>query len=204
MQESAEDIQKKIEARIDELPEAVRNAILSSEFIQHIQEVAQSFGLHVDQTQELADNTMLLMLGFFNEKEYRAELFESLEKDDAKAQKIAEDINIKVIMPIRDLLKGSVKPNTDAAMETAPSASAATQAAAPASSTPQAPAAAPVPAPKVDLHPADMLLTQKTVAVANAPVAPQPTVAPAKPEVKTPEPPKPQNYTADPYREPIK
>jgi hypothetical protein len=82
----------------------------------------------------------------------------------------------------------------------------------------------PAPTPKApEIHPADMLLSQKTVTVAPKPVmppAPPPAVLqkpPAAPQnispataVTTPaaapaknEPPAPKPYTADPYREPI-
>lgn len=60
-------------------------------------------------------------------------------------------------------------------------------------------------APKIEMHPADIALSEKTVVVApSAPAAPAVAATPAqKPVDAKAVPPKPTDYKADPYREPI-
>lgn len=71
---------------------------------------------------------------------------------------------------------------------------------------PAAPSALAAPSvAKIDMHPADVALTEKTVSMPpSAPVAPTvPTSGVPKPVDTKAAPPKPADYKADPYREPI-
>jgi hypothetical protein len=200
MEGTAEEIQKQIEQRLNELPADVRTAVLSSDFGEKIRLVGEAYKLHIDQAQELSDFTMLMMLGFMNEDEYRKEITGVVAGDAGTAQKIVADVNAQVFLPIRESLKAFTA--GQAAPTPAPVAPVMQ-----ATPTPtNAPAPAPLPVKAAEIHPADVMLTQKTITTmpaAPAPKVPSTPAAPAKPIEQKIEPPKPQDYKADPYREPI-
>lgn len=189
MEGNAEEIQKQIEGRINELPTDIQNAIFAVDFNDKIQAIGNAASLHLDQIQELGDNTMLVMLGFMTEQEFKNELRQLLQSNPEAVQKIESEINSQIFLSIRDSMKkfaeGQAAPGQ--APQTPPA-------------LPRMPAVAPTPlpvvqtmpapAPKVDMHPADVMLTEKTV---TPPASPQATQGTA---------PKPQDYKADPYREP--
>ena len=209
MEGDADQIQKQIEERISELPADIQNAVLSSDFGQKIQAVGAGNKLHIDQIQELNDFTMLMMLGFMNDDEYRREVVALVGGDAAVAQKVSEEVNQKILLPIRESMKAFAA--TQAAPQEAIASTPAAVEVVPAQSTPVTtlpPTPAPAPSvpmvPKVDMHPADIALTQPTIAkpLVNPSSNPAAPAAPKPIEQKV-EPPKPQDYKADPYREPI-
>lgn len=242
MERDPENVQKQIERRISELPEDIQNAIFASDLNEKIQAIASANQLHIDQAQELADNTMLLMIGFMTEQDFHNELGQIVGSNSNAVQKITSEINNGVLLPIRESMKkfaagqGSSQVSPAAAvtetgippmgskpplaavlpkgpvaapatpmsvpMQTMPTSAPSSMNASPAV-PPVAPSMPPVPAiSKTDMHPADVMLTQKTVSLPqNAPVPAAP-LAPKPPEAKA-VPPKPTDYKADPYREPI-
>ncbi len=244
MEDDANEIQKQIEQRISELPPDVQKAIFASDFNEKIQSIGAANQLHLDQTQELADNTMLLMIGFMAEQDFRNEMMQMTGSNTAAVQKITSDVTNQILLPIRESMKkfvaGEATPAEAASLSTSASASSPTRqplsevlprgavaasmpktAVSPMKSSPipapvvlqvspAVPAAPTAPLPVVqkaeDMHPADIALTQKTVSLPT-PAAPAP--APAAPATPTKAadasamPPKPTDYKADPYREPI-
>lgn len=104
--------------------------------------------------------------------------------------------------PVRAPLS-EVLPKKDVAMPATPVVPAPAAPASPIKPSPAASAAtpsAPLPAIAADMHPADVMLTEKTVAT---PAAPAPAPVGSKPADTKATPPKPADYKADPYREPI-
>lgn len=223
-------IQQQIQERLEQLPTNVQEAILSAEFDQKIQFIGSSAKLHIDQLQRLSDLTMLVMLGFREMNDFKGLLQDQVGISAETAEKIANDVNQQVFLSIRESMKKfaegqgtpasqavptagtTSKPPLAAVLPKAPVQSPATASAPQVPVTfdepelPPPPATPPTPAaPKVDMHPADVMLTQKTVSMPqNAPAAPTmpPAGAPKPIENKT-TPPKPADYKADPYREPI-
>lgn len=214
-----ETLEQQIEARLAELPEAIREAILSNDIGGHIRTIGTNHKLHVDQLAILEDITIMTMLGFSPNAEFENQLKNQLSIDDNTAQALAGDINTEIFMVVRESLKNPT-----------PTPAAAPAAAAPQTGSTPAPAATPIkiqtptttpapaavaptptasPAKPAELHPADFMLSQKTVTTAPAapaaPAAPSgstPTPAAAAPTATKPQPPAPKPYTADPYREP--
>ena len=153
-----QDTAAQIEKRLAELPEDVRNAVLSVEWEQKVRAIGAKHALHIDQTGTLGDTTLMAMLGFFDMADFPSHIAEELSVPAEKASAIAADITAEVFVPIR----GSLRKFTETAKNPPP--------------TPAAPVAAPTPKP--DLSAADSMLQTKTV---SAPIAPPIKTEPPKP-----------------------
>ncbi|HVV38794.1 MAG TPA: hypothetical protein VHD31_00515 [Candidatus Paceibacterota bacterium] len=204
----AEDFTKEIEAKLAELPEDVQEAILSNNWEQKVAAIAQAHHLHIDQTEKLGSETLMLMLGFTDANNFPSNLVNEVGISKEEADKIAGEVNSQILLSIRESMKTGPAASTTVSTpeKSVVMPSAATAAPKPTvsppsiSSTPAASASStPTPAvPKPtmpvkppEMHPAEVMLTEKTVQVA------PPPVQPPKPEA-----PKPAAYKTDPYREP--
>ncbi len=165
-----EQIKNDIEERMAELPEDIRAAILASDFEEKIRAIGAKQNLHVDQTGTLGDAAMLIMLGFSPHETFESTIAANLNVPLDKARELAADINTQIFLPIRESMKKFAGESDEVVRPPAFSA--------------QAPVKA------IEPHPADMMLTQKTV-----------SIAPAAPKAIAPAPTTPQPYKADPYRE---
>lgn len=203
-------IQQQIEARIAELPPDVQAAIASSDFDDKIRAITQANNLHIDQSEHVADQAMMAMLGFIDMEDLAHSLEKSAQLPAAQAQTIANAIAHDIFMPIRESMKAWAAAKRGATPETAPQPgpsvvmpssmqpSQPAPVAAPAAAPTPAPAPIPTPAaapkgPVTDLTAVDATLSQKQV----TPPPPPAASAPAEDAGK------PQQYKADPYREPI-
>lgn len=227
-----ENFQQKIEARLAELPTQVQEAIASSDFEEKIRTICRAHNLHVDQMQAVADETTLAMLGFIDMDSLASGLEEQAHLPREQAKTVAAAITHEVFMPIRESMKAWAAnrkekeasmpaPATDTApvhAKEAPTPSVMM----PSSSAPvvppipvsiQTPSAIPNPAPSPILAPkpavlpnlgaAEAILSEKKVTPpAAAPTPTAPTTPAANPVSKV-DPAQPQNYKADPYREPV-
>lgn len=190
---------KEAEERFKTLPPQVQTFIYSPEIFAALKNIAEKHRLHIDQLALLQAETSSVMLGFTEPQDFTMMLEENLHLEADEAQKIATEINESVLLKIREYMK-SLPQNPPSSPPT--------------TLAPSSPAILQKPA---ELHPADMMLSQKTVTA--APIAPK-TAAPAAPATtpsvptlptlaQTPSPaakaeaPKPEPYKADPYREPV-
>lgn len=180
-----QDLQKQVEKRLTELPQDVREAIQSAQVQEHLRQIAQKHKLHIDQGAKLEDEVYMVMLGFADPAELSQNLAEGLSLPVAEAVVVATDVTNEIFMPIRASMQRWAEEHGSAhAEKPAPAPIEKT----PIPTPPPAPITTPKPAP--DLAAADAVLSEKKVSV--------PTPAqPAAPETM------PQNYKADPYREPI-
>ncbi|MCX6819925.1 MAG: hypothetical protein NT019_01390 [Candidatus Adlerbacteria bacterium] len=180
-----------IEERLAELPQEVRDAVLSADMGTHIRAIGQKHGLHIDQVGKLEDETMLVMLGFFDPDTFNQQIAEQLAIPAADAAVIAGEISAEVFAPIREALKHFTdtkkiqaipeEPRTSLPMvTTAPALPTIIPATAAPLDGPSAPTPTPV-IPAISMPTAEKMLTEKTVATA----APRPI------------------YKTDPYREPV-
>ena len=163
------------QARYYKLPQEVQDFLYSYEMLSTIKEIGQKNGLHIDQVGLLQVETNAVLLGFTEAQDFSSQLAENLHLEKPRADMVAKDVNEKILVKIRETMK-----KTDEQKKAA---------------TP-VPPSAPAPAIKsAEAHPADLMLTQKTVTVAptaSKPAAPPPPTPPSAP----------QPYKADPYREP--
>ena len=203
-----------VEKRFQSLPEEAKKLLYSEEMHAIVMRVGQKHQLHIDQLALLEAETGQVMLGFVDTKDYPNELMESLKVDQAKAGAIAQDMNVMLFLKIRDAMKGvgGQTASTPTALPTQPAKPAlssqipsSSPTKLPQPSAPQPSPSIPASKPQVPLapHPHDLMLVEKTVTTPATP--PKTPPAPATPGQKeaAPPPPKPVDYKADPYREPV-
>jgi hypothetical protein len=154
----SDELTQKITQRLAELPDDVRQAVQSADMAKKIEALGAKYKLHVDQVGELEDETLMTMLGFTTLESFEQRAATALHLPAETAKQVAEDVNRDIFLAVRASLRRFTE-----------------EKAAPKPVVPSAPAA---------MHPADVMLSQKTV-----------TIAPLMP-------PKPEPYKADPYREP--
>lgn len=167
-----QDLSQKIAERILSLPPQVQSAIQSLDLEKKIHGVAQENGLHIDQTQSLVDETMLVMLGFSDPNEFNAQLVSRLHIDTQTAEKLVEAVGAAVFVPIQEAIKATTSTNKEAQGEHVP------------------------PTLESGMPNADHMLTEHTVTTAQTTAPKTPTTPTAS------IPPRPSAYSADPYREP--
>jgi hypothetical protein len=179
--------------RYDSLPEEVKNLLYSPEMSFIIQQIGQKNRLHIDQIDALNTEVGQVMLGFIEPKDFPIALAKMLHVDQTQAQAVVKDVNDMLFEKIRNSMKGVANQEAGAPSSLPPPPPA-----------PRAPEPTKPPQKPGEIHPADVLLSQKTVST--------PPVVPAVPPETTPsstsssEVPqkeqKPPQYKVDPYREP--
>jgi hypothetical protein len=226
-----QDTQKVLQEQIAKLPPEVQDAVISPTLREKITEVGKKYALHIDQIGKLEDETVLVMIGLANPTDFVENLTAHVSLEKSVADKVAADVSDQIFLPIREAMKkfmdeedkgkqgpSVVMPSAVNAATTAPLAgqARATSAPVPPTPVPKPPAppsaalagqAASAPAVKpVEIHAADLMLSEPTISLPPKPPAPPVPVAPVVPPPPTPaakvETPKPPPYKADPYREP--
>jgi hypothetical protein len=87
------------------LPKDVQEAILSVDTSEAIREIGEKHKLMIDKMGDLADETGLVMLGITHSGQYISHLIERLGIDQETAQEITEEVNNRILFPIRDSLR---------------------------------------------------------------------------------------------------
>ena len=87
------------------LPKDVQEAILSVDTSEAIREIGEKHKLMVDKMGDLADETGLVMLGLTRPGQYVSHLIERLGIDQETAQEITEEVNNRILFPIRESLR---------------------------------------------------------------------------------------------------
>ncbi len=199
-----------------ELPDDIREVVLSSKLGEGLRAIGQKHNLHIDQVGALEDEAMLVMLGFFAPESFSEQIARELNLPLADATAIAAEVNEQVFLPIRESMqafaeakRAEVKP---APVTPPPIAAAATGfAQAPVAPAPAIPQQNPITPPAA---PASTGFGQ-VATVPKPPAAPQAQPAPTPTPSAAPAPTSPAEqmltqptvakpiYKADPYREPI-
>jgi len=184
-----DEILKKIEARIQELPKDVQAAVLSNDFEAQIAKIGQANRLHIDQIGELGDEVLLVMFGFASTDGFAERIQRKLHIYSDQAATIATQTDEEIFLPIRASMQKFQDDQKKAAHPVVQSFGPSAATSAPViPTTPSAAVPAEVPA-------VDMMLSQKTISMpAQKPV-------PAGPIVTAPK--IGPSYKTDPYREPV-
>ena len=87
----------------------IKEALLSIETAEIINNIGKKYNLHIDQIGELGTETGLIMLGLTHPTEFVSNLTKKLGVDRIVASQIAPDINDQVFLKIRESLKNTHK-----------------------------------------------------------------------------------------------
>lgn len=96
---------EQIEKKFESLPEDVKDAISSVETTNIILEIGKENKLQIDEMGELVDETGLVMLGFTKSEDFVSHIKNRLNVSNEIAEKLAREINEKVLLQIRESLK---------------------------------------------------------------------------------------------------
>lgn len=225
-----QDLQQQVQKRLAELPADVQAAIRSAEVATKIQEIGKRNNLHIDQVGKLEDEVYIIMLGFADPQGFMEDLADVLGLAPEAAAKLATEITNEIFMPIRasmqawteeqiakqdaDLVSEALAPEAPKASNSSNSSVMMPSSSKPVGTTVSAPGMTPAPAPAAVvpaaplsaapvLGAADAILSEKKVAPPPAASASAAPTTPATSPIAKNDPAQPQNYKADPYREPV-
>jgi hypothetical protein len=100
-----ENTKKIIKEKFDALPEIIQGIILSSNYQDNLIEIGKRHQLNVEQLGILEQETTLAMMGLTPIKNFEAELTHELNVDKEKGSLITKEVEEKVFLKIRELLK---------------------------------------------------------------------------------------------------
>ncbi len=100
-----EKTKKLIKEKFDALPKSIQEVILSSNYENSLLEIGQQYKLNVEQLGVLERETTLVMMGLIPTKDFENELTQELGVEKEKGTQITKDINEKIFIRIRELLK---------------------------------------------------------------------------------------------------
>ncbi|MDO8658983.1 MAG: hypothetical protein Q7K54_00105 [Candidatus Parcubacteria bacterium] len=96
---------KLIKERFDALPDSIKEVILSSHYEESLIEIGKQYNLNVEQLGIVERETTLTMMGLTPTKDFEGELARELSIDRTKVSQVVKDINEKIFLKIRELLK---------------------------------------------------------------------------------------------------
>jgi len=96
---------KIIQEKFDALPESIREMIMSSHYEDTLITVGQKNNLNVNQMGILERETTLVMMGLTNPKDFETDIVRELNIEKTKGAQIVAEINEKIFLKIRTLLK---------------------------------------------------------------------------------------------------
>ncbi len=96
-----------LKTQYQKLPQALKEAIVSVEVADKMFELGKKYGLTIEKTGFLAEETGYVMLGLLKPSEFVGEIAKRLEIDGDKAKKIAAEVNHQIFFPIREMLKSA-------------------------------------------------------------------------------------------------
>ena len=100
-----ENTKKIIQEKFDALPESIQEMIMSSNYEDTLITVGQKNNLTVNQMGILERETTLVMMGLTDPKDFEIDITRELGVDNAKGNQIVTEINEKIFLNIRTLLK---------------------------------------------------------------------------------------------------
>lgn len=90
--------------KFNSLPEALQNAITSSDYQQKLINIQQKYKLTVEQLGILEQETSFVLLGITLARDYAGDLKEQLKIDDNTLSGIIADVNTEIFVKIKDIL----------------------------------------------------------------------------------------------------
>lgn len=96
---------KIIKERFDMLPQSIQEMMTSSHYEEALIDISKQYHLNIEQMGILEKETLLVMMGLTPVGNFEEQLMRELNIDKSKGDSIAQDINEKIFIKIRDLLK---------------------------------------------------------------------------------------------------
>lgn len=100
-----QDIQQKIKEKYDVLPDDIKQAISNVDFGEKISEIAKKNNLLIDQADSLYTEVFLATLGVEPIADFSKNISENIGISTAVANAIAQDVNGRIFLPIRESLQ---------------------------------------------------------------------------------------------------
>jgi len=94
-----------IKEKFDSLPESIKKLIMSSHYEDTLIEIGQKNQLNVEQMGILERETTMVMMGLTSTTSFEVDLTRELDVDRLKGSQIVKEINEKIFIKIRELLK---------------------------------------------------------------------------------------------------
>lgn len=100
-----EETKKTLAERFDALPKSVQEVITSSHYEESLVEISKKHDLSIEQMGALEIETTMVMMGLAPAKDFARNIEKQLKIETGKAYEIEKEINEKVFLRIKDLLK---------------------------------------------------------------------------------------------------
>lgn len=97
-------LRKSFEEQLVYLPEINQQALKSFDWATELLSIGKNYGLHIDQLEDLQVETMLVMVGLVQVKDYPNELIMRLAISPSEANRIIEQVNDRIFTPIHDYI----------------------------------------------------------------------------------------------------
>ncbi len=91
--------------KLKDLPLDVREAVVNTDYLSGLEEIQVSQKLHIDQAAMMEELTFKLMLGEIDTEDYVLNLTKTLNIDPAKSLEIAQEVDAKIMQPIKNELQ---------------------------------------------------------------------------------------------------
>lgn len=103
--------QTDLQSKFDSLPEAIKEAITSVDFSNHLQTIGRNNGLHIDELDALLEEVGFVMLGETHSKDFPEKLGKRLNITQEKLTPLIKSIDDEIFQPIRSaLMEVTAKP----------------------------------------------------------------------------------------------
>src|SRR3989338_6083074 len=96
-----------IETQYRKIPSPLTDALLSPEIAEKMYAIGKKFGLTIDRTGELSEETGYIIMGLNRPGEFVAALKTCLQVDESMAREISQEINHQIFHPLREILKSA-------------------------------------------------------------------------------------------------
>lgn len=102
-------LQSILDNRLRYLPEITAKAIASVDWATKLSDIAHTYGLHMDEVEDLQSVVMRSMVGMIQPADFEQALISALALSPANAEKMISEINVQVFQPIHDFVMAGGK-----------------------------------------------------------------------------------------------
>ncbi len=102
-------LQSILDNRLRYLPDITAKAIASVDWATKLSDIAHTYGLHMDEVEDLQSVVMRSMVGMIQPADFEQALISALALSPANAEKMISEINVQVFQPIHDFVMAGGK-----------------------------------------------------------------------------------------------